>query len=120
MVPSYEAFIRPVIDALSAKSPSTYDELARTVAAELDLTEEQTSERFPWDGTRVIEGRTRKATEALAIAGLVQREGDRVRLTDVGRTARADLPRAIDVEVLVERFPTFAAYRTEYLQRRGA
>jgi len=120
MIPSYEHFMRPLLDALSTESPSSPRDLATACATALDLPEEAWLERVAWDNRPVIEARVREAAADLEIAGLLKRGVAGIELTGAGSTARAELPAAIDVSLLTTRFPDYAAHRAELRQRRGA
>lgn len=120
MVPTYEAFMRPMLEALSDRAHASYSDLSSTVAQAMGLSPEAAQDRVAWDGMPVVEARLRKAAQDLSVAGLVEREDGRISLTELGRRSLPELPEALDVGQLAERFPSFAAYRREFLVRRGA
>jgi restriction endonuclease Mrr len=117
---TYERFMRPLLDELSPASTATFADLRTRVADRMQLPAAVRSDTVAWDGMPVVEARLRKAAADLEQAGVVTREGDQVRLTEAGRRALVDLPAELSVDVLAEHFPDYAAYRGEWLQRRGA
>lgn len=116
MVPDYQVFMRPLVDALRSQGSSTLDEVRDAVCASLNLDAEARSERMKWDGRLVVDHRLETAAETLDHAGLLERNPKGWHLTDAGK---GSLPAQLDRESLMA-FPDFAAYMEEFRARRGA
>jgi len=116
MVPDYQAFMRPLVDALRGQGASTLDELRDAVCASLDLDAEARGQRMKWDSRLVVDHRLETAAETLDHAGLLRRDDDGWHLTEAGQGA---LPDRLDRDSLMA-FPAFAAYMDEFRSRRGA
>ena len=115
MVPSYDRFFSPILDAL-ARGPAGVPQLAERAADALGLGDEARGETIAYDAEPVVHARTRLAVADLRRAGLVVEEGSELALTSQGREAAgAALDRAA-----LEQFPAYAAYRERFLARRGA
>ena len=117
-LPSYESFLLPVLEAVEGGAV-TVPEVARRAVRRLDLPDEVDAARLPWNGQPVVEARVEQAAVDLAMAGLLERDGDRLAITARGRQVSLEPGRSVDVAFLGQ-FPEFAAYRAEKLARRGA
>jgi restriction endonuclease Mrr len=119
MIPSYDRFFVPALQAVEAGA-GLVDEVAAGAATRIGLDEAARREVIAYDGTPVHVARTREALRDLRRAGLVSEdEGGRFRLTDRGRSTLDRAPSALGKEDLAA-FPAYASYRERFLARRGA
>jgi restriction system protein len=111
MVPDYESWMLPVLDALREGHPYPVAEVRTTVAAQLGLNDDDLTERLP-SGSPVFNSRVHWAITYMAQAGLVRRPRRGVaQLTDRGRNVLAQNPGRVD-NALLSRFPEFLDFKT--------
>ncbi len=117
-MPDYESFMLPLL-RLIAEVPLDIPAAAAGVADRLQLSADQRVQKPAWAHEPLLVARTRMAAEALAAAGLVRRDGDRLTISGRGAALLGENPSALSREAL-RRFPEFETYLQEYLARQGA
>jgi restriction system protein len=109
-VPDFQSLFIPVLRSMADGNEHSMSELRERIAADLKLTTEDISQRFPRSGETVFANRTAWSATYLSKAGALERVKRGVlRITDRGKELLAlNLPR-LTIQNL-SKYPEFAAY----------